>query len=219
MARTGRPRSFDRSAAIDQAMRLFWAQGYEASSLAMLKDAMGGISAPSFYAAFGSKEALFEEVLTRYAGTYGLVTASLHDVDLAPREAVEGTLRASARMQTDTSHPPGCLLVVSATTTPAEACGAQALLQRDRAATRRGFAACVRRALERGELPASTDARGASVMFDSFMRGLTVQARDGVRLPQMEAAISCLMQWWPTPDATRGTSGLRHDGAALAKGR
>ena len=58
MAQMGRPRSFDRDAAIEQALHLFWQQGYESTSLAQLKDAIaGGITAPSFYAAFGSKEA------------------------------------------------------------------------------------------------------------------------------------------------------------------
>src|SRR5437016_4416200 len=56
MSRTGRPREFDRDEALQRAMELFWAQGYEGATLADLQKAMGGITAPSFYAAFGSKE-------------------------------------------------------------------------------------------------------------------------------------------------------------------
>ena len=54
MAQMGRPRTFDRNEAIRQAMTLFWQHGYESTSLAMLKSNLGnGITAPSFYAAFG----------------------------------------------------------------------------------------------------------------------------------------------------------------------
>jgi len=61
----GRPLSFDRDAALQRAMEVFWAHGYEASSLQDLTQAMG-INPPSLYAAFGDKEKLFMEVVDRY---------------------------------------------------------------------------------------------------------------------------------------------------------
>src|SRR5262245_34969193 len=63
MAKRGRPRTFDREEAVRQARDVFWALGYEGATLADLQRAMGGITAPSFYAAFGSKEQLFREVI------------------------------------------------------------------------------------------------------------------------------------------------------------
>src|SRR5438034_418152 len=65
----GRPRAFDREAALAQATRLFWCKGYEATSIADLTEAMG-IGSPSLYAAFGSKEALYAEALRHYVQTY-----------------------------------------------------------------------------------------------------------------------------------------------------
>lgn len=85
MAQIGRPRTFDRNEAIRQAMTLFWQHGYESTSLAMLKSNLGnGITAPSFYAAFGSKEALFEEVVDCYMTTFGQVNDCLWDDTLEP---------------------------------------------------------------------------------------------------------------------------------------
>jgi AcrR family transcriptional regulator len=55
MATRGRPRTFDRDDALRRAMTVFWARGYEGATLDELKEAMGGITSPSFYAAFGSK--------------------------------------------------------------------------------------------------------------------------------------------------------------------
>ncbi|MET0289080.1 MAG: TetR/AcrR family transcriptional regulator [Pseudoxanthomonas sp.] len=199
MARTGRPRSFDRAQAVDQAMHVFWAHGYESASLARLKDAMGGISSPSFYAAFGSKVALFEEVLRRYLSTHGQVMSRLYDPEAEPRAAVEDALRASARMQTDKAHPPGCLLTLAATTTPSDAAMPQKILSQDRRNTRAGFTACVARAVQRGELPSDTDVASMGLLLETFVRGLTLQARDGISLRKLDAAIDRLMAGWKQP--------------------
>ena len=115
MARTGRPREFDRDEAVAAAMEMFWKHGFEGASIERLRDAMGGLSSASFYAAFASKEALYREVLARYLGTHGRVLESLRDARLTPRERIEQALRRSARMQTDASHPSGCMITLSAT--------------------------------------------------------------------------------------------------------
>src|SRR5712691_8727030 len=64
-AQLGRPRAFDPDAALDRAMHVFWAKGYEGASLSDLTRAMR-INRPSLYAAFGNKEQLFRKVLDRY---------------------------------------------------------------------------------------------------------------------------------------------------------
>ncbi|HZC78142.1 MAG TPA: TetR/AcrR family transcriptional regulator, partial [Ktedonobacterales bacterium] len=61
----GRPRSFDREAALERAIDVFWRHGYEATSVSDLTSAMG-INPPSLYAAFGDKEKLFLEAVERY---------------------------------------------------------------------------------------------------------------------------------------------------------
>ena len=64
-AQRGRPRAFDPDAALERAMHVFWAKGYEGASLSDLTRAMR-INRPSLYAAFGNKEQLFRKVLDRY---------------------------------------------------------------------------------------------------------------------------------------------------------
>ncbi len=195
MVKMGRPRSFDRNEAIDQAMLLFWEHGYESTSLTQLKAAIGGgISAPSFYAAFASKEALFKEVVARYIETHGQVVASLWDETLPPREAIEQALRRSARMQA--KHSLGCLLVVSAGTCAPENTHIQQMLASVRARTQAGITACIQRGIAAGHLPDDTDPLSLSIVFDGFLMGLSTLSRDGMPLATLEAAITQLMTLW-----------------------
>ena len=61
-----RPLEFDRDAALDRAMRVFWRQGYQAASLPDLLTEMA-ISRSSLYAAFGDKRGLMLECLDLFA--------------------------------------------------------------------------------------------------------------------------------------------------------
>ncbi|MBP2171061.1 AcrR family transcriptional regulator [Erwinia toletana] len=200
MAQMGRPRRFDRRQAVEQAMHLFWQQGYESTSLSQLKAAIGGgISAPSFYAAFASKEALFAEAAQCYLASYAQVTACLWDNDLAPRRAIEQALRQSASMQCEPGHPKGCMVALGIMSAPtAEYADVVRPLTESRSRTRAGFIACVERGIARGELPAETDARVMAAVFDSFLLGLSTLARDGVEHQVFAAAITQILQLWDT---------------------
>ncbi len=210
MARTGRPRGFDRTEALDAAMRLFWEHGYEATSLTQLKTAMGGLSSASFYAAFTSKEALFREAVHRYLGTHGQAVASLRDRTVTARDAVERALRGSARMQSDPLHPLGCLVVMSTLTSAPQNSHLQALLATEREANRAAFAGLIRRAVADGELSDQTDTEGFATLLDGYLVGLSVQARDGVPVERLEAAVTQLMAMWdalaPRPRSRRSGS-------------
>ncbi|MFT8789482.1 TetR/AcrR family transcriptional regulator [Komagataeibacter saccharivorans] len=196
MARTGRPREFDRDRAIEAATALFWAQGYEPTSLTQLKASMGNISPASFYAAFGSKEALFREVVQHYLGTYGQVMAPLWDESLSPREAIERTLRGSARMQSARAHPAGCLVVSGASNCSPENEPVQALLAAERQRTRAGIRACVERAIAIGELKASAATDILPDILTTFFHGMTCEARDGMTSKKLDAAVTSLLTLW-----------------------
>ncbi|MDN2717861.1 TetR/AcrR family transcriptional regulator [Janthinobacterium sp. SUN120] len=202
MAQMGRPRTFDRQAAVEQAMFLFWQQGYESTSLSQLKASLGGgISAPSFYAAFGSKEALFREAAQCYLDTFARVTECLWDDGLAPRAAIELALRQSASMQSDAGHPPGCMVALGCMSAPtAEHAAVAAPLTQSRARTRAGFVRCVERGMASGELPGDMDAVALASVFDSFLSGVAIQTRDGVGYAVLDGAITQILRVW---DASR----------------
>ncbi|MGO1080668.1 TetR/AcrR family transcriptional regulator [Inquilinus sp. CA228] len=103
----GRPREFDKDTALDAAMALFWRQGYEATSLDDLTQAMN-LSRSSFYGCFGSKRDTLIAAIRRYAdqrfAALGERIAAEPDPGQALRRAVEAI--ASARGDRD-----GCFLI------------------------------------------------------------------------------------------------------------
>ncbi|MCV4231518.1 TetR/AcrR family transcriptional regulator [Virgibacillus sp. LDC1] len=196
MARTGRPRAFNRDEAVAAAMLLFWEHGYESTSLAQLRAAMGDISAASFYAAFESKESLFREVMDQYISTYGQVSESFRDTSLTSKTAIEQGLRQSARMQTESSHPLGCLLILSAVNCSPEQQHIREMLAKERARVNGWLKGCIERAVVNGELPGSTDIPMLVTLFETFLQGISTQARDGVSYEALDAAITQLMSVW-----------------------
>ena len=198
MAQMGRPRTFDRDHAVEQAMHLFWQHGYDATSLAQLKAGLGsGISAPSFYAAFGSKEALFDECVQRYLATFAQVTECLWDESLPPRQAIETALRQSARMQCEDSHPKGCMVTLGVMSAPSpENARVVDALTQSRARTHAGILACVERGVSAGQLPGNTHAPAMAAVFDSFLQGISILARDNTPHEVIDAAITQIMLTW-----------------------
>lgn len=112
MSTAGRKREFDKSEALEKAMRLFWEQGYASTSLSDLTDALG-INKPSVYAAFGNKEQLFNAALDHYVNTYGtLPFKKLREpANLPFRQRLEHYFSAVIANNTDEALPDGCFVV------------------------------------------------------------------------------------------------------------
>ena len=208
MARTGRPRGFDRDTAVEQAMCLFWEHGYEATSLAHLRQGMGGISSASFYAAFASKEALFRETLALYVDSYGTSLAPLFDPTIPPRDAVEQALRASVDMQTDNGHPLGCLICASTVSCSPDAADVQQLAAEIRASNHAAIRACVDRAIALGQLPGDRNASAIAAMFNGFLLSISALARDGVERSTLHETVSEIMLVWPATSDSAVRLGL-----------
>lgn len=70
-----RHKEFDQNEALQKAMEVFWARGYEATSMQNLIEHMG-INRQSLYDTFGDKHSLFLQALDRYqeVETRGLLT-------------------------------------------------------------------------------------------------------------------------------------------------
>ncbi|MEU7315325.1 TetR/AcrR family transcriptional regulator [Streptomyces sp. NPDC007083] len=204
MATRGRPRAFDRDAALERAMHVFWERGYEAATMADLTAAMG-IRPPSLYAAFGSKEGLFRAAVALYRRTEGALTRRALAEAPTAREGVRRALRGNACAYTADGKPPGCMIVLAATNCTPENDGIRALLAEDRRATEGRIRERMDRGVAEGDLPAGTDTRGLAAFYATVLFGLSVQARDGVPRQDLLGAVEAAMAAWDTLATTDGT--------------
>ncbi|MFE7186554.1 TetR/AcrR family transcriptional regulator [Streptomyces erythrochromogenes] len=190
----GRPRSFDRDAALDKAMTAFWERGYEATSIADLTASIG-ISAPSLYAAFGDKRTLFDEVVVVYGSRYADFAAVALAEEPTARAAVGRVLREAAGIYTDPAHPPGCMVLSAAINTTSDEV-AEALRMR-RNANLELFERRIRADVATGELPADTDARALARYAGAVLLGMSQQSRDGATREELEAVAERALLAWP----------------------
>ncbi|WP_069879037.1 TetR/AcrR family transcriptional regulator [Bosea sp. BIWAKO-01] len=189
MAVRGRPRSFDRDHALQLIMEVFWAKGYEGTQLNDLTAAIG-ITPPSFYAAFVSKEAAFREAVELYVATAG--SAALRALDEGT--TVQGSIRAMLQGSIDTAlsapHSGGCLLILGVVKCQAETEPLRELLRSIRKETELRIRARLDRAVTEGDLPASSNIPVLANYYSAVMQGLSMQARDGATRDELEALIA-----------------------------
>ncbi|WP_063759692.1 TetR/AcrR family transcriptional regulator [Kitasatospora sp. NRRL B-11411] len=201
MATKGRPRSFDRDAALDAALTEFWRHGYEATSLSGLTKAMG-INPPSLYAAFGDKRQLFTAAVQRYAATHGSYSARALARPTA-REAVETMLGLAAAGYAEPGHPPGCFVVDGATNTTDAAQDVREELRALREGVKQALAARITADAAAGLLPPVTrdEADGLAAFYASVIQGMSTQARDGADRATLERIAALAMRAWPSAAA------------------
>ncbi|MFF7294901.1 TetR family transcriptional regulator [Streptomyces sp. NPDC008265] len=190
----GRPRSFDRDAALDKAMTAFWERGYEATSIADLTASIG-IGAPSLYAAFGDKRKLFDEVVVVYGSRYGDFAAVALAEEPTARAAVERVLREAAEVYTDPAHPRGCMVLSAAVNTTSDEV-TEALRER-RAANLALFESRIRADVAAGVLPPDTDAPALARYAGAVLQGMSQQSRDGATREELLAVAERALLAWP----------------------
>lgn len=196
----GRPRSFDRAKALAAATRLFRERGYDGATLADLQQAMGGISPPSLYAAFGSKEELFKESVASYMeATAQAGRCALDDSSISTREAIEQVLRAAVAQSTRSGEPRGCMLVLGALNCAAEESDHRSVsdhLHGLRVTSYRTIADRIRRGIREGDLAKGTDVDGLTTFVTALVNGVSVLARDGASRASLNAAVAHAMRAW-----------------------
>jgi AcrR family transcriptional regulator len=178
----GRKRSFDKSEALDKAMRLFWENGYSATSVKDLTEALG-INKPSLYAAFGNKEALFKASLEHYITSYASPKleqlSQPNDQTLAQR--ISNHINSIIDSVCDPTTPKGCLIVKSSCesggTGLPEEIGQS--LETIGLATQQTLSRLFEQAQQNGDFAADASPKASADYLMSVLYGITVLARQG----------------------------------------
>ena len=196
MAVIGRPREFDRDAALEAAMLLFWRKGFAVTSMNDLCDAMG-VRSPSLYAAFGSKEELYLEAIEHYVQTQGPPVWGKLAEGATARAGIENLLIAGTEsLPKSRAIPAGCMATLAAVGDEWPAAIAR-VIKKVRLEMLGMLRSRLETAVAKGELPASTDIDGLSRFYLSVFQGMAIQAQDGAIRAELRGVATAAMAAWP----------------------
>lgn len=195
----GRPATFDRDSALNVAVTLFWRHGYDGASVSMLSKAMG-VTAPTLYAAFGSKEALYQEALAQYQKRQSEDNASSQKGASTLYERVSATLRSSAATFAASQGTRGCMVLIGSLQSSPDAQAAADATSAARRNTLTKFVAAFEDAKTKGEVPSTTDSAAMSRYYLSVIQGMAVQATDGASAAELNRVVDLALASWPGKD-------------------
>jgi AcrR family transcriptional regulator len=175
--KTGRPISFDKDAALEAAMLLFWERGYEGTSMADLTQAMG-LNPSSIYAAFGDKNALFQLAVRRY-----MEMRAQYAVKALEEPTLEKVVRTlfhnTVAFLTTPGHPPTCMTLTGAVGCSLDAAPARDLMTEIRRQNQVAIRERLLRARKNGELPKGINVEDYTRYLSTIIAGLSIQAANG----------------------------------------
>jgi TetR/AcrR family transcriptional regulator, copper-responsive repressor len=194
--RRGRPATFEREAALDAAVSLFWRHGYDGTSIAMLTEAMG-VTAPTLYSAFVSKEALYCAALSRYQQQEAQANAQVLAESSSLYRLVAGFLRASAARFSAPDGGHGCMISIGSIQCGPDAQAAARATAAARADTLARFVAAFEAGKAKGEIPINADSEALARFYTAVIQGMAVQATDGANIDQLNALVEVALAAWP----------------------
>jgi AcrR family transcriptional regulator len=190
-----RPRVFDIEKAVQTATVMFWKNGYEQTSLSNLTEEMG-ITPPSFYFAFESKDGLFRKVVKHYVATYlGFMAEAFRQP--TARGVAETMLYGCADVYSNPSNPRGCLIMNCSLPSSETAVQVRQELASERKARRAKLKRRFQEAIASGDLPRDSDPEELARYVMGIGWGLAVEAQSGASKRDLYRIVARAMQAWP----------------------
>ncbi|MEO0475831.1 MAG: TetR/AcrR family transcriptional regulator [Planctomycetota bacterium] len=188
----GRPREFDTEAALDAALGVFWEQGYEATGVAELCDAMG-IAKQSMYDWVGDKKGLYLASIERYNATHICGLKGHLSTAGSPIKNLWHCLNAMAEYAKSPDCI-GCFLTNAenefGTRDPDVARLTKAMEEYIVAQ----FADVLERAKSAGEVPENLDANAMAAALAVFRNGIMLAGRAGQSAASIDQTIKLIEQ-------------------------
>lgn len=187
----GRPRKFDRAAALERALEVFWRKGFAPTSIAELCAAMG-INPPSLYGAFGNKAQLFLEAVDHYEKTYWDAAWETMNRDPDVTRAIITFFSSAAAILTTPQAPCGCMVALGVINVPPEA---KEVVDALKALREEGSTLFVKR-LQQGvsdrQLAADFDVETVGMTLNTLLQGMSLKAADGASHASLLSVATCV---------------------------
>jgi TetR/AcrR family transcriptional regulator, copper-responsive repressor len=188
--RRGRPRAYEPDVALGKALDLFRKDGFAATSLDDLSAATG-MNRPSLYGAFGDKRELFIRSYRRYRDDARAAMADIFREELPIRQRL-GRIYAVALdiYLSGEAGPRGCFTVMTAASEAVADPEIRAMVLEGLAEMDKAFAACFRRAKEKGELSDNADPVALAQIASATIHTIAVRARARTPRKELEAIVN-----------------------------
>jgi AcrR family transcriptional regulator len=175
--KTGRPIGFDKEAALEAAMLLFWERGFEGTSMTDLTQAMG-LNPSSIYAAFGDKQALFQLAVKRYLDSRAqYAVKALEEPTLA--RVIRALFDNTVAFLTTPGHPPTCMTLAGAMGCSVDAAPARDLMTEIRKQNEVAIKERLLAARKSGELSKDINVDDYTRYLSLMLAGLSIQSANG----------------------------------------
>lgn len=172
MART---KEFDEDAVLLKAMRLFWEQGYEKTSMMDLVSYMG-VHKRSMYDSFGDKHSLYIKALKRYSEMMNQSVKRIINGSISANETIRLVLEMAIRRDEE-EFPKGCLMVNTAVELAPHDAESRALVNESLTYIEQLIRELIEAGQQSGEFDKTLNAEWLSCYFNNAFTGLRVLAK------------------------------------------
>ncbi len=171
-----RPREFDTTEALNEAMQVFWTKGFEATSLNDLIGAMK-LSKSSFYDTFGSKHEVFLAAIEHYKKTMTAQVSAVSELDALARKLIGSLFERAVERMTEEGGRRGCFLNNCAVEVALHDPAAAKLIGGGFGIMEDTFFALVQRGQTEGEIDTDKDPRALARYLTSSLNGIMVMGK------------------------------------------
>ncbi|WP_130804058.1 TetR/AcrR family transcriptional regulator [Acinetobacter ihumii] len=191
----GRPKCFNEEQALQKAMLLFWEHGYEATSINDLTQALE-ITAPSLYSSFGDKTTLFYKSIDYYLAHEACPIEPIFMQARTAKIAFELFLYDNIKRLIQPNKPKGCMLITAAMNGSEQTQDVQHNLLEKRLATKNKLRERLEQGIRDGDLANTTPVAIMTDFYCTIIQGLSMQARDGADMQELNQVVEHAMKAW-----------------------
>jgi AcrR family transcriptional regulator len=187
--RRGRPRAYQPEVALGKALDLFRKDGFAATSLDDLSAATG-MNRPSLYGAFGDKRELYIKSYARYRADARAAMIDIFSDQMPIRQRLARIYAVALDIYlSGDAGPRGCFTVMTAASEAVSDPQIRAMVLEGFSELDKAFAACFRRAKEKGELPETADPVVLAQLASATIHTIAIRARAQVSRQELEAIV------------------------------